>query len=116
MGDQALAKEFEKGLGRTFGKWKLKKVWSGEGVPDSAPTLICLSRHDELAAITTYSRKNGVLTATGNPELVAEGIALGVGVRTSDGKPRILLNAAASKKEGIAWLPAMFRVAEIVGN
>lgn len=50
-----------------------------------------------LSSITRASRSNGVLTITGVPDYVEDGISVGIGLKS--GKPDIMVNLSASKDE-----------------
>jgi YfiR/HmsC-like len=65
-----------------------------------------------LAAITRLSRAGQITTATGVPDYVRKGVAVGVGER--QGKPQILINLEASKSEGIDFDAGLLRIATVV--
>jgi len=50
---------------------------------------------------------------TGKPDLVKEGVALGIGVG-SDGKPKVILNLSATAEENLTWNPAILKMARII--
>lgn len=63
-------------------------------------------------AITDYSQTNKVLTITGEPKFVNDGVTLGVAIEA--GKPKILLNLSATKAEDVNWNPAILKVASTI--
>ncbi len=68
------------------------------------------ARH--LDSLTALSRAKGITTATGVPDYVRRGIAVGIGV--SDDRPQILINLPASKSEGSEFEAGLLRVATVV--
>ncbi|MDH3733679.1 MAG: YfiR family protein [Gemmatimonadota bacterium] len=65
-----------------------------------------------LRAITDASRERGILTVTGVPQYVSEGISLGLDVEA--GRTRILVNRAASIAEGADLSAELLKLARIV--
>jgi hypothetical protein len=111
LGDEALAAELKKAVGQKIGGATLSDVTSGTDLPASKPTILCLGDASKVAAVTEYTRSNGVLSVTGKPELAEQGVTLGLGVG-GDGKPAVSLNMTASKAEGCNWNPAILKIAE----
>jgi len=66
-----------------------------------------------LTALLRLSRTYAITTATGVPDYVAKGIAIGIGVKAGN-KPDILINLAASRSEGSEFDAALLRVATLV--
>jgi len=64
-----------------------------------------------LERLTRFSQANGITTATGVPDYVKRGIAVGIGV--SDDRPQILINLPASKSEGSEFDASLLRIATI---
>jgi hypothetical protein len=65
----------------------------------------------DVAAVTRASRAHGMLTLTGVAEYVAAGIAVGVGLRGD--RPEILVNLAASRREGADFSAQLLRLARV---
>jgi len=69
-------------------------------------------RATDLATITALTRAASVLTLAGVPAYVAAGLSIGVELR--DGRPRILINLAASRLEGADLSSELLKLATIV--
>jgi len=65
-----------------------------------------------LERLTRLSQAKGITTATGVPDYVKQGIAVGIGV--SDDRPQILINLPASKSEGSEFDASLLRIASVV--
>ncbi|MBN1980039.1 MAG: YfiR family protein [Chitinivibrionales bacterium] len=109
IGEDGFAVELKKGVGKEVGAATLGDVKSGAGLPADKPQVIYVNDSKLIADVIAYTRANKILTITGNPELVAKGVTLGIGV--SEGKPKILLNISSSKEEEIDWNPAILKIA-----
>ena len=66
----------------------------------------------DVSLITTLSRSVHLLTLTGVPEYVRDGISVGLGLKA--GRPLILINLEASEKEGAKFHSQLLRLAQIV--
>lgn len=108
MGNPGISKELEKISGIAIGKGRLVKVVTGEGLPESRPSVVYVGSDTDLDKILDYTRTNDILSITGAPDLVSQGVTLGVGI--SNKKPRVLLNLTASKEEGVDWDYAILKV------
>jgi hypothetical protein len=106
-----VAAELRKAVGLKIGKSTLTEVNEGPDIPSDAPDALYIGNGADLDRMIQYTREKGILSMTGNPELVEKGVTLGVGV--SENKPKILLNAAASQAENITWNPALFKISKI---
>ncbi len=113
VGNDAIAAELKKAIGKKIGGGTLKSVTSGSGAPATKPSIIFISSAGSVAAITKYSRANKVLTVSNDPGIVSDGATLGV-VVGDDGKPKILLNLTSSVEEGVDWNPAIMKVAQTI--
>lgn len=102
----AVAKEIQKIVGTKIGHATLDGVTSGNELPATPPKVIYLAKFDE--SIASYARENKILTITGNPASIKEGLTLCVGMER--GKAKILLNLTTTKLEGVLWNPAILRV------
>lgn len=112
VGSPDFAAAMKKAEGKAVGAATIGKVIEGTGVPTEKPSVIYIGSESVLSQLQTYTSTNKVLSITGNPELVAKGVSMSVGI--SDGKPKIMLNLSASKDEGIDWNPAILKVATII--
>jgi len=109
------AEAMKPAIGRTIGTSKLATILTVEEVPTDKPaklTVIYLGDAAKLEACTKYCRQYKVASITGIPELVKKGITLTVGVL--DKKPKIVLNLASTKEEGIEWDPQILKVASTI--
>ena len=98
-------------VGRPVGEKKIASVTSGKELPQSRPDVLYVGNAKMMESVIPYARDNKVLTVTGHPDLVKEGIALGFGVSKEENKPKILLNRNASKDQSIQWNAAIFKIA-----
>lgn len=99
--------------GNSIGKRKLASITVNDLLPTEKPDILWLTDETKINETINYTRKEHVLSVTNKPELVKQGISLGIGIG-DDGKPTILINIAASKKEGLKWNPAILKMATIV--
>jgi len=65
-----------------------------------------------IETVIKITRGKKVLTMTGVPKYVKQGIAVGIGIQ--DKKPKIHINLSASKKEGAQFSAQLLKLAEIV--
>lgn len=68
---------------------------------------------DSLGAVMKLSKTYGITTATGVPEYVQRGVAIGIGIRP-DKKPEILINLPSSRSEGSEFDASLLRIATVV--
>jgi len=68
---------------------------------------------DSLSAVMKLSKTYGITTATGVPEYVQRGVAIGIGIR-ADKKPEILINLPSSRSEGSEFDASLLRIATVV--
>jgi hypothetical protein len=67
----------------------------------------------DIGEIARIARERGIRTATGVPEYVDQGIAVGIGLRNK--RPLIIVNLAATRAEGSAFSSQLLSLARIVG-
>jgi len=108
-----VAGELEKAIGVSVGASTLKTVVSGKAIPTEKPSLIYCDADARLTEVLDYSRENKILSVTGHPKLVEQGISLGFGIG-DDNKPKIILNMNASLEEGLDWKPAILKIVKII--
>jgi hypothetical protein len=65
-----------------------------------------------LAGITKVSQARGVTTATGVPDYVRRGIAVGIGA--ADDRPQILINLPSTRAEGSEFDASLLRIATVL--
>ena len=111
VGSPDLLKAIETTKGIAIGKSKVGAVSGGSGAPASKPDIIIIDDESKLDEITAYSRANSVMTFTNNPDLVAKGVSLGVGVG-DDKKPKIMINLTATNEENLNFNAAIMKVAQ----
>jgi hypothetical protein len=68
---------------------------------------------DSLQQLLRMSHTRGITTATGVPEYVHRGVAIGIGIRP-DNKPEILINLPNSRQEGSEFDASLLRIATVV--
>jgi hypothetical protein len=68
---------------------------------------------DAIDEVLKVSHRSGVTTATGVPEYVTRGVAIGIGMK-ADKKPDILINLPSSRSEGSEFDASLLRIANIV--
>ena len=112
VGSHDFAVAMKKAEGKAVGAATLGKVIEGADVPHEKPSVIYIGAESALAKLQSYTAANKVLSITGVPELAQKGVSLTIGVK--EGKPKILLNLAASKEEGIEWNLAILKVATTI--
>lgn len=65
-----------------------------------------------LAGVMQVSQARGVTTATGVPDYVRRGVAVGIGV--ADDRPQILINLSSTKSEGSEFDASLLRIATVL--
>ncbi len=111
VGNDALANEMKKGIGKPIGKATLESVDGGNDIPSGKYQVIVCGSTAKVSAVSKYAKSNKILSITNIPSLLSKGISLGIGVG-DDNKPKIMLNLTQSNEEGIDWNPAIMKVAE----
>jgi len=66
-----------------------------------------------LQELLRMSHTRGITTATGVPEYVQRGVAIGIGIK-ADKKPDILINLPSSRQEGSEFDASLLRIATVV--
>jgi uncharacterized protein DUF4154 len=66
-----------------------------------------------LSELLRMSHTRGITTATGVPEYVQRGVAIGIGIK-ADKKPDILINLPSSRQEGSEFDASLLRIATVV--
>ena len=111
--DEAGLDELEKGIGVAIGQSRLSAVLSGNRLPSEKPSILFVGGGARPEEAVAYARSHKVLSVTANPEWIARGVNLGVGVG-NDGKPKVLLNLTATVEENCNWNPAIMKLAKTV--
>jgi autotransporter adhesin len=65
-----------------------------------------------LDALLKVSQANQIITTTGVPTYVDQGVAVGIGIRQD--KPQILINLGGSKREGSEFDASLLRIASVI--
>lgn len=68
---------------------------------------------ESLQQLLRMSHTKGITTATGVPEYVQRGVAIGIGIK-ADKKPDILINLPNSRQEGSEFDASLLRIATVV--
>ena len=71
-------------------------------------------RAADLDQVASASRSAGILTTTGVPEYMGRGVSVGIG--SSGGKPRILIDRDAAVAEGAEFSSELLKLAEIISD
>jgi hypothetical protein len=109
VGAPDVAAELKKHVGKPAGKATLNDVTVGDS-PDGGAKVVYVGSN--VAGTIAYTQEKQVLSVTGNPEFVSQGVTLGITIE--DKKPKILLNLTSSKNEGINWNPSILKVAATI--
>ena len=99
--------------GQKIGGGTVTEIITGSKLPRRKPTIVCIGAAVNVSEVTDYTRGNQVMSITVFPEMVDEGVSLGVGVG-DDNKPKIFVNLSASKEEGLEWNTAIMKSAKVV--
>ncbi len=113
LGNEEVAAELKKGIGKSIGGSTLKNVLSGTDLPAEKPSCMFVGNPDKVNDAIAYTRAKKILSVTNDPGLVTKGVTLGLGIG-GDGKPKILLNISSSSEEGLDWNPAIMKIAQVV--
>lgn len=65
-----------------------------------------------IEGVTRVSQSRGVTTATGVPDYVRRGVAVGIGL--SDDRPQILVNQTSARAEGSEFDASLLRIATVL--
>ena len=106
-----VAELLQQRVGQNAGKAKLVSVTASDSMPSGQVDVLYVGENANTG--TAFSKEKGVLSITGNPDLIEAGVTLGIGLE--DSKPKVYLNLASSKAEGVDWNPAILKVAKKVG-
>jgi hypothetical protein len=87
----------------------LRKVFEAEGID---AVYVCDGLEAELPAIAQITRRTKVLTMGSHPDQIHA--ALSLGVFQAEGKPVILLNLPASRREGVLFTADLLRLATVL--
>ena len=68
---------------------------------------------EQIPSLVKMSRSYAITSATGVPEYVQQGIAVGIGMK-ADKKPDILINLPSSRSEGSEFDASLLRIATVV--
>lgn len=113
MGAVEVADELRKGIGKSVGNSTLNAIEEGDGLPSIKPSILYIGDESRVNEALEYTRSNKILSVTGKPSLVTEGVTLGIGISDS-GKPEIIINLSSSVEEGLDWNASIMRVAKTI--
>jgi hypothetical protein len=112
----------EKFSGKTIRKLPIKYVLveftSQRDLENAAKTnrmnvfYIAPGNAQNLDALLKVSQANQIITTTGVPTYVDQGVAVGIGIRQD--KPQILINLGGSKREGSEFDASLLRIASVI--
>jgi hypothetical protein len=110
VGAPDVASELKGYVGKPAGKASLADVTEGSGPPSGKAHIVYVGKDPK--GLIDYCQSNKILSITGIPKFVNEGVTLGIGVEK--GKPKILLNLSSTKAENINWNPQILKVASTI--
>jgi hypothetical protein len=110
VGAPEVATELKTYIGKSAGKASLAEVTEGSGPPSGKAHIVYVGKDPK--GLIDYCQSNKILSITGIPQFVNEGVTLGIGVEK--GKPKILLNLSSTKAEDINWNPQILKVASTI--
>lgn len=114
LGSDAFVAEIKKQVGAPVGSTSmLAQVDGGAALPTEKPDVLYIGDAAQAAAALKYAAENKILTITGVPEVQESGASLAVLVSLADSKPKVVLNPATSKAEGVDWNPAIMKIATV---
>jgi len=113
MGSPAMYAVLGNMIGTKIGNSTIANVMSGTDLPIIQPAILYLGDPLKTADAIKYTRAKQILSVSGIPDLVNNGITLGIGMG-DDGKPSVLLNMESSKEEKLVWNPAILKIAKTV--
>ncbi len=98
--------------GQKLGNATLKSLTSGSTLPSTKPDIVLIGNAENYAKILNYCNDNDVLSLTNIPDLVKEGVTLGMGVDGS-GTPKLLINPKGVAAQGKNFNPAIMKMAKV---
>jgi len=98
--------------GQKLGNATLKSLTSGSTLPNSKPDIILIGNEANFSEILSYCNDNDVLSLTNIPELVKQGVTLGMGIDGS-GTPKLLINPDGVAEQGKNFNPAIMKMAKV---
>ncbi len=113
MGSPAMYAVLGNMIGAKIGNSTVANVMSGDGLPIIQPAILYLGDASKVDEAINYTRSKQILSISGIPDLVNNGITLGIGIG-DDGKPSVLLNMSSSKEENLVWNPAILKIAKTI--
>lgn len=109
VGAPDIAKELKALVGKSAGKATLNDVVEGDA-PSGSPQVVYVGKSP--GDVIGFTQSNKILSVTGIPAFVNDGVTLGIGIENK--KPKIILNLSSSKAEEINWNPAILKVAATI--
>ena len=113
MGSPSMYEEMGDKIGSKIGNSTIANVMSGADLPIIQPAILYLGNPAKAEEAIKYTQSKMILSVTGIPDLVSQGITLGIGNNEGD-KPSVLLNMTSSKEEKLVWNPAILKIAKTV--
>ncbi len=108
VGSAEFAEALREAVGTAIGSGHLARVTEGRGLPSRKPHALYVGDAGKVRDVVAYTRENDVLSMTGLPELMQEGVTLGVGVESE--KLRVYFDAESSREEGATWEAGLLKV------
>ncbi len=76
------------------------------------PTILYVGRDASPEEVTTFTRRNSILSVTTVTGYLERGISVGLAIE--NGKPRVVLNLINSNREGLRWSSRMLKISRVV--
>ena len=76
------------------------------------PTILYVGPDASPEEVTTFTRRNSILSVTTVTGYLERGISVGLAIE--NGKPRVVLNLINSNREGLRWSSRMLKISRVV--
>jgi hypothetical protein len=91
---------------------EVSEIVAVESFPPRRPlTALFVGPAADLGRVMDYTRANAVLSVTNRPELVEQGVTLGVGLENN--RPKVLLNLRGSEREKLRWDTKILKISRL---
>ncbi len=113
VGSSALADELKKSIGTKVSNRSLSKVTQSGSIPKEHVDVLVIADAKIVSDAIAYTRKEKIPSITNIPELVQEGVSLGIGMNETGGQS-IVVNLTAAAEENLDWKPVILKIAKTV--
>lgn len=114
INDDYMYEEFSKLIGIKIKGKVIKKVTQStdDSLPSYIPSIIYVGNSQNMDSIKEFTQKNKILSVTGNPELIKNGLTVSIVVHS--GTPNVIFNSISSEKESMEWDNKMSEISTII--